>query len=81
MRPDLKAARDYFENVQLKQRSYAFIRPTDQPATWMNKATMDRYRPEMTKPLLRPREMQTYMDQMKAQFGITLSHGEASASQ
>ena len=51
LRPELvKAAHDYFQNVQLKQRKYTpFIRPTDQPAIWMNKTTMDRYRPEMRK--------------------------------
>ena len=83
MRPDLvKAARDYFENVQLKQRKYTpFIRPTDQPATWMNKATMDRYRPEMTKYYFDRTKYKTYMDQMKAQFGITYPTVKAAASQ
>ena len=51
LRPELVSqARDYFENVQLKQRKYAsFLRPQDQPAIWLNKATMDRYRPAMRK--------------------------------
>ena len=60
LRPELvQAANDYFQNVQLKQRKYTpFIRPTDQPAIWMNKATMDRYRPEMRKYLLRLDQVQ-----------------------
>ncbi|MGE0360009.1 MAG: peptidase dimerization domain-containing protein [Vicinamibacterales bacterium] len=72
LRPELvQAARDYFQTVQLKQRKYTpFIRPTDQPATWMNKGTMDRYRPEMRKYYFDQTKYKTYMDQMAAQFGI-----------
>jgi aminobenzoyl-glutamate utilization protein B len=72
LRPDLVSqARDYFENVQLKQRKYTpFIRSQDQPAIWMNKATMDRYRPAMRKYYFDPTKYKTYMDQMKAEFGI-----------
>jgi aminobenzoyl-glutamate utilization protein B len=83
MRPDLvTAARDYFDNVQLKQRKYTpFIRPTDQPAIWMNKTTMDRYRPEMTKYYFDRAKYKTYMDQMQAQFGITYPTVMAGASQ
>jgi aminobenzoyl-glutamate utilization protein B len=73
LRPELvRQARDYFENVQLKQRKYVpFIRPGDQPAIWMNKATMERYRPEMRKYYFDSVKYKTYMDQMAAQFGIT----------
>ncbi|MGD9932841.1 MAG: peptidase dimerization domain-containing protein [Dehalococcoidia bacterium] len=72
LRPDLvQAAKDYFQNVQLKQRTYTpFIRPSDQPAIWMNKGTMDRYRPEMRKYYFDQTKYKTYMDQMAAQFGI-----------
>jgi aminobenzoyl-glutamate utilization protein B len=72
LRPELvQAAKDYFTNVQLKQRTYTpFIRPTDQPAIWMNKATMDRYRPELKKYYFDSTKYKTYMDQMAAQFGI-----------
>lgn len=72
MRPELiKGARDYFENVQLKQRKYTpFIRPTDKPAIWMNKEIMDKYRGEMRKYYYDPAKYKTYMDQMKAQLGV-----------
>ena len=72
LRPELVAqARAYFENVQLEQRKYVpFIRPDDQPATWINKATMERYRPEMKKYYFDATKYKTYMDQMEAQFGI-----------
>ena len=71
LRPDLvRQARDYFENVQLKQRKYTpFIRATDEPATWMNRDTMARYRPEMRQYYFDATKYKTYLDQMKAQFG------------
>jgi aminobenzoyl-glutamate utilization protein B len=72
LRPELvQAAKDYFQNVQLKQRKYTpFIRPTDQPAIWMNKATMERYRPQMRQYYFDQTKYKTYMEQMAAQFGI-----------
>ena len=71
LRPDLiRQARDYFENVQLKQRRYVpFIRPEDQPATYLNKGTMDRFRAEMRRYYFDPTKYKTYLDQMKDQFG------------
>ncbi len=73
LRPELVTqARAYFENVQLKQRKYVpFIRPDDKPATWMNKATMDRYRPELKKYYFDATKYKTYMEQMAAQFGYS----------
>jgi aminobenzoyl-glutamate utilization protein B len=70
MRPELlKQAREYFESVQLKQRKYTpLIRPQDQPAIWLNKATMDRYRPEMRKYYFDPTKYKTYLDQLMQQF-------------
>jgi aminobenzoyl-glutamate utilization protein B len=72
LRPELVTqARSYFENVQLKQRKYTpFIRPDDKPATWMNKETMERYRPAMRKYYFDQTKYKTYMDQMAAEFGI-----------
>jgi aminobenzoyl-glutamate utilization protein B len=72
-RPELvTSARDYYEHVQLKQRKYTpLIRPQDEPAIWLNKATMDRYRPEMRKYYFDSTKYKTYLDQMKAQFGYT----------
>ena len=71
LRPELvKQAWDYFNNVQTKERKYVpFIRADDRPAVWMNKATMDRYRPEMKKYYFDSTKYKTYLDQMEAQFG------------
>lgn len=73
LRPELvRQARDYFENVQLKQRTYTpLIRADDQPAIWLNKTTMDRYRPAMREYYFDPTKYKTYMDQMAAEFGIS----------
>ena len=73
LRPELvRQARDYFENVQLKQRKYVpFIRPDDQPATYLNIETMARYRPEMRKYYFDTTKYKTYLEQMKAQFGYS----------
>jgi aminobenzoyl-glutamate utilization protein B len=73
LRPELvKQAREYFENVQLKQRKYVpFIRPDDQPATYLNKETMERFRPEMRKYYFDTTKYKTYLEQMKAQFGYS----------
>ncbi|MGE3274898.1 MAG: amidohydrolase [Vicinamibacterales bacterium] len=69
-RPELiKQARDYFENVQLKQRSYTpLIRPQDEPAIWLNKDIMDKYRPEMKKYYYDPTKYKTYLDQLGIKY-------------
>src|SRR5437773_1330517 len=50
-RPELVTqAWDYFNNVQTKNKKYVpLIRPEDQPAIWLNKERMEKYRPEMKK--------------------------------
>jgi aminobenzoyl-glutamate utilization protein B len=70
LRPELLVqAKDYFNNVQLKQRKYIpLIRPDDKPAIWMNKATMDKYRPEMRKFYYDPAKYKTYLDQLGIKY-------------
>ncbi|MGE3191286.1 MAG: amidohydrolase [Vicinamibacterales bacterium] len=69
-RPELlKQARDYFENVQLKQRTYTpLIRPQDEPAIWLNKEIMDKYRGEMKKYYYDPTKYKTYLDQLGIKY-------------
>ena len=74
MRPELVVRRreDYFDNVQTKDRKYTpLLRPQDKPAIHLNKAIMDRYRPEMKKYYFDPTKYKTYLDQMKAEFGYS----------
>ena len=66
LRPELvTAARDYFENVQGKQGKYQpLLRPQDKPATWLNKDTMDRFRPELRKFYYDPVRYPSYLEQL-----------------
>ena len=66
LRPELvQAARDYFTNVQGKQRTYQpLLRPEDQPATWLNKDIMDRFRPALQKFYYDPTTFKTYLEQL-----------------
>jgi len=59
---------DYFRTVQTKDVKYEpLIRPQDMPAIDLNKATMDRFRPEMRKYYYDPSRYQSYLEQL----GIT----------
>jgi aminobenzoyl-glutamate utilization protein B len=51
--------------VQTKDVKYEpLIRPQDQPAIWLNKAVMDKYRPEMKKFYYDPSRFPTYLEQL-----------------
>lgn len=65
-RPELvKAARDYFQNVQGKQATYQpLIRQEDKPAIWLNKETMDKFRPELRKFYYDPATYASYLEQL-----------------
>jgi len=66
LRPELiPAARDYFENVQGKQRKYQpLLRPEDKPAIWLNKDTMERFRPQLRKFYYDPTKYKSYLEQL-----------------
>ena len=70
LRPDVLAqAREYFEKVQTKNHKYTpLIRPQDQPAIHLNKAIMDRYRPEMRKFYYDSSRYKTYLDQLGVKY-------------
>jgi aminobenzoyl-glutamate utilization protein B len=70
MRPDvIKQAREYFDKVQNKERKYTpLIRQQDQPATFLNKAIMDKYRPEMKKYYYDPTKYKTYLEQLGIKY-------------
>ncbi|MCC6162816.1 MAG: amidohydrolase [Acidobacteria bacterium] len=69
LRPSVvAAAKDYFTNVQQKTRTYEpLIRPQDQPATHLNRAIQEKYRPELRKFYYDPSRYKTYLEQL----GIT----------
>jgi aminobenzoyl-glutamate utilization protein B len=66
LRPELvKSAWDYFTNVQSKDMKYTpFIAADTPPPTWMNKDTMERYRPELKKFYYDPSRYPTYLEQL-----------------
>jgi aminobenzoyl-glutamate utilization protein B len=70
MRPDLvQAAKDYFTNVQTKDRKYIpFITKDDPPPTWLNKEKFERFRPEMRKYYYDPTKYKTYLDQLGIKY-------------
>ena len=77
----LAQAREYFDKVQTKERKYTpLIRPQDQPAIHLNKAIMDRYRPEMRKFYYDPTKHKTYLDQLGIKYptvrGATTTQAE-----
>lgn len=60
---------DYFRNVQTKDVKYfPLMRPEDKPAIWLNKAIMDKYRPEMRKYYYDPTKYKTYLDQLGIKY-------------
>jgi aminobenzoyl-glutamate utilization protein B len=70
MRPELvEQAWAYFRDVQTKDTQYVpLIRAEDTPAIWLNKATMDKYRPEMKKYYYDPSRFKTYLDQLGIKY-------------
>lgn len=66
LRPELvKSAWEYFTNVQSKDMKYTpFIAADTPPPTWMNKDTMERYRPELKKFYYDPSRYPTYLEQL-----------------
>jgi aminobenzoyl-glutamate utilization protein B len=73
MKPELvQQAWDYFKNVQTKEMKYEpLLRAQDQPAIWLNKATMEKYRPEMKKYYYDPSRYKTYLDQLGIKYPTT----------
>jgi len=74
MQPQLvKSAWDYFENIQGRQRKYQpLIRPQDTPAVWLNKAIMDRFRPELRKYYYDPTKYKSYLEQLDVPYPPTI---------
>jgi len=70
MRPELvQQASDYFRNVQTKDQKYVpFISETDQPATWLNAAILDKYRDQMKKQYYDPTKYKTYLEQLGIKY-------------
>lgn len=70
MRPEVvKQAWDYFNTVQTKNAKYEpLLVATDKVPVWLNKETMDRYRPEMRKYYFDPTKYKTYLEQLGIKY-------------
>jgi len=70
LHPELvKAAWDYFNNVQTKGVKYkSFIRPDDKPAIWLNQKIMDQYRDRMKQFYYDPSRYDTYLEQLGIKY-------------
>ena len=82
-RPELVTqAWDYFRNVQTKDKKYVpLIRPQDQPAIWLNKERMEKYRPEMRKYYYDPTKYKNYLEQLGIKYPTTEKPAKPSAQQ
>jgi aminobenzoyl-glutamate utilization protein B len=81
LRPELvRDAWDYFTNVQTKDVKYQpLIRPEDQPAIWLNRDAMERYRPEMRRFYYDASRYKTYLEQLGVTYP-TVRGGASSTS-
>ena len=62
-------ARDYFENVQTRDREYTtLLRPEDEPAIWLNRDIMERFKPELEKLYYDPSRYDTYLEQLGVEY-------------
>ena len=70
MKPELvKQSWDYFTNEQTKEQKYVpFIAKDTPPPTWLNKAILDKYRPEMKKYYYDPSKYPTYLEQLGIKY-------------
>ena len=70
LKPELvQQAWDYFNNVQTKERKYIpFLAKDTPPPIWLNKAILDKYRPEMKKYYYDPSKYSTYLEQLGIKY-------------
>ncbi|HXC96367.1 MAG TPA: amidohydrolase [Edaphobacter sp.] len=70
VKPELLAsAKAYFTDVQTKEVKYQpFLRSTDKPSIWLNKATMEKYRAEMKKYYYDAAKYPTYLEQLGIKY-------------
>jgi aminobenzoyl-glutamate utilization protein B len=65
----VQQAWEYFRDVQTKTIKYEpLIRPEDKPAIDLNRATMEKYRPDMRKYYYDPSRFKTYLEQLGIEY-------------
>jgi len=70
LQPDrVDAAHDYYQNVQTRGRQYeTFLRPDDEPAIWLNRDIMERFRPRLEELYYDPSRYDTYLEQLGVEY-------------
>jgi aminobenzoyl-glutamate utilization protein B len=70
LHPELvQKAWDYYTNVQTKDVKYkSLLRPDDQPAIWLNRKTMEEYRPRMKALYYDPSKYDSYLEQLGIRY-------------
>ena len=70
LHPELvQKAWDYFNNVQTKTMKYkSLLRDGDVPAIWLNKETMEKYRPRMKELYYDPSKYDNYLEQLGIKY-------------
>ena len=64
----VQQARDYFEK-QTEDRQYTtFLRPEDEPAIWLNRDIMERYKPELEQLYYDETRYDTYLEQLGIEY-------------
>jgi len=64
---------DYFKNVQNREMHYTtFLRPSDQPAIWLNQKTMEQYRPRMKALYYDSSKYDNYLQQLGIKYPTTV---------
>ncbi len=51
-----------------RKRYKPLLRPEDKPAIWLNKDTMDRFKPELRKFYYDPTRYKSYLEQLACQY-------------
>lgn len=65
----LEQAWKYFNEIQTKTTKYEpLMKPTDNPATFLNTGILAKYRPEMSKYYYDPAKYKTYLDQLGIKY-------------
>ena len=69
LRPELvQQAQDYFEN-QTQDRQYTtFLRPEDEPAIWLNRDIMERFKPRLEELYFDETRYDTYLEQLGIEY-------------
>jgi aminobenzoyl-glutamate utilization protein B len=77
----LTSAKAYFNDVQTKEVKYQpFLRPSDKPSIWLNKATMEKYRPEMKKYYYDAAKYSTYLEQLGIKYPTVRTEASPAAA-